>query len=86
MGEPWLLINLVVTSFSWMVTKTVLGDEPLVCSLKEAPFKEAPLKVTPEPMADECPTCKENIILVLSIVTIRYPRKTRTKLCKAASK
>ena len=59
MGEPWLLINLVVTSFSWMVTKTVLGDEPLVCS----PLKEAPLKVTPEPMADECPTCKENIIL-----------------------
>ena len=58
MGEPWLLINLVVTSFSWMVTKTVLGVEPLVCSLKEAP-----LKVTPEPMADECPTCKENIIL-----------------------
>lgn len=58
-GEPWLLINLVVTSFSWMVTKTVLGDEPLVCSLKEAP-----LKVTPEPMADECPTCKKNIILI----------------------
>ena len=69
-----MLINLVVTSFSWMVTKTVLGDEPLVCSLKEAP-----LKVTPEPMADECPTCKENIILS-SIVTIRYSRKTRTKL------
>jgi hypothetical protein len=37
-----------------MVTKTVLGDEPLVCSLKEAP-----LKVPPEPIADECPTCKE---------------------------
>ena len=62
MGEPWLLINLVVTSFSWMVTKTVLGDEPLVCSLKEAP-----LKVTPEPMADECPTCKENIILICKV-------------------
>ena len=72
-GEPWLLINLVVTSFSWMVTKTVLGDEPLVCSLKEAP-----LKVTPEPMADECPTCKENIILI-SIVTIRCPRKNKNE-------
>ena len=44
-GEPWLLNNFVVTSFSWMVTKTVLGDpeEPLVCSFM----------ADPGPMVDE---------------------------------